>query len=105
MKELHGFGSTFEERKLFSDILRKGIKTDHNPILWNGCGRFENQIIYKGKVYEHSISFGYDRILQVEPEDLNIVHKDPETPYIRDKFRPYISERVRRMVLGKVLIE
>lgn len=55
-----------------------------------------------GKVYEHSISFGNDRILQVEPEDLNIVHKDPETPYMRDKFKPYISDEIRRLVLGEV---
>lgn len=104
MKELHRFSDIPEERKLFSDILSKGEKTSHNPILWNGCGRFEYQIIYKSKVYEHSISFGNDRILQVEVEDLDIVHKDPETPYIRDKFRPHISDEVRSLVLGEVML-
>ena len=97
MKELHRFSDIPEERKLFSDILSKGEKTSHNPILWNGCGRFEYQIIYKSKVYEHSISFGNDRILQVEVEDL-------ETPYIRDKFRPHISDEVRSLVLGEVML-
>ena len=103
MREVYRFSDNPEDRKLFSDILNKGEKTSHNPILWNGCGRFENQIIYKDKIYEHSLSFGNDRILQVEIEDLDIVHKDPETPYMRDKFRPYISDKVRRLVLGEVL--
>ena len=100
MKEIYRFSEDEEERKLFFDIITKGHKTDHNPILWNGCGRFENQIIYMGSVYEHSISFGYDRIIRVEREDLDIVHQDPGTPYIRDTFKPYISDRTRRLVLG-----
>ena len=105
MKELYQFSGTPEEQKLFSDILNKGEETTHNPILWNGCGVFVGQIIYDGKVYEHSLSFGNDRILQVEVEDLDIVHKDPETPYERDKFRPYISDKVRRLVLSEVKTE
>lgn len=104
MREIYRFSGDEEERKLFLDILNKGEKTTHNPILWNGCGRFENQIIYMGNVYEHSISFGRDRILRVEPYDLDIVHKDPETPYMRDKFRPHISDEVRKMVLGDVMV-
>lgn len=104
MKELYQFSGISEEQKLFSDILNKGEKTSHNPILWNGCGRFEHQIIYMDKVYEHTISFGHDRILQVEAKDLDIVHKDPETPYIRDTFKPYISDKIRRLVLGMVLV-
>ena len=100
MKELYRFSGNPKEQKLFSDILNKGEKTSHNPILWNGCGRFENQIIYKGKVYEHSLSFGNDRILQIEAMDLDIVHKDPETPYMRDKFRPYISDKIQTLILG-----
>ena len=105
MKELHRFSGSPEEQKLFEDILTKGIRTSHNPILWNGCGKFENQIIYKDKVYEHSISFGHDRILQIEPEDLNIVHQDPESPYMRDKFTPHVSDEIRRIVSGEVITE
>ena len=99
MKEIYRFSEDKKEQKLFSDILNKGKRTSHNPILWNGCGRFENQIIYNGNVYEHTLSFGQDRILQIEVEDLDIIHKDPETPYARDTFKPYISDKVRKLVL------
>lgn len=102
MREIYRFSEDEEERKLFLDIINRGHKTTHNPILWNGCGTFENQIVYMGNVYEHSISFGHDRILRIQREDLDIVHQDPETPYMRDTFKPYISDRTRELVLGLV---
>lgn len=102
MREIYGFSEDEEEQKLFSDIINRGYRTTHSQILWNGCGTFESQIVYMGDVYEHSISFGNDRILRVEREDLDIVHRDPETPYMRDTFKPYISDKTRRLVLGLV---
>lgn len=102
MKEIYRFSEDEEERKLFSDIINRGHRTTHSAILWNGCGTFENQIVYMGNVYEHSISFGHDRILRIQREDLDIVHQDPETPYMRDTFKPYISDRTRELVLGLV---
>ena len=91
MREIYRFSEDEEEQELFLNIINRGYRTTHSPILWNGCGTFESQIVYMSNVYEHSISFGSDRILRVEREDLDIVYQDP---------KPYISDKTRRLVLG-----
>jgi hypothetical protein len=67
-----------EERRLFSAILREGKHTGLTPINFHGCGTFENILAYNGNLYELSVSFGYERLIQIEDIDFSKRHADPE---------------------------